>query len=188
LGAVFCLIASYALYGFKTAREGISKESDLGYSRGPISLAFLFWGLTAIGIQSVTLKTQQEANQWGFVYIFYSTLMISLIVIIYIFRSFLFDGTIAYFIVSLIIVINIFVNVNSSSILFKEYSTNHRMTNAMFNTKTTNEYRCRIKYEWVNSRKWPKYYVDDAVKSFDEYSVRIRGKEFCDTDLLKKPR
>jgi hypothetical protein len=180
LAATSCIIASISLYRFKFSYQSTAKETHFQYSRSRMSLAFIMWSVTAIGIQATTEKTQQEAIQWGFVYLFYSTVLISMVSILYIFRSEIFKVTPIYFILCMFILVNIFVNVNNTAILFKEYSANHAVTNVIFTTKTTNEFRCQIKNEWINSRVWPKYYEEEATQSFDVYSFRIRGKEFCE--------
>jgi hypothetical protein len=186
---VFCLllfIMFFIFYILRKVQMLPSISSSCILSKIQTSILFFTWGLSAIGIQAGTKKLQTEATDWSYVYLFYSTIMISAIAILYVNRVSLYRKNYGYLFIAFVITLNVLTNFNSRAKLFDIYSTNHIISSSILKGNVNNFDRCVMKHEWMSSRDWPKYYLDDALKSFDEYSLRVRSQIFCDLSSLNR--
>ena len=157
-----------------------SKEGDqIGISRKKTAFLFLIWGISATAIQSLTVKIQIEASYFGFVYLFYSTLFVSVLIFCFFYLKEIQIHFNLRLILAVIISVNLIANCYSSLLLFREYLPSTNLINNVFNLQSTNQERCRLEKEWLISRTWPEYYKIETLESLDIYSQRIRKSDFC---------
>jgi hypothetical protein len=136
--------------------------------------------LSAIAIQSLTLKVQNDIRSPSQVY----TYLVPLLLLGIIGTSKFLSGFINIMgsgrvLITLIICVTIQTTFNFgiNQILWKEYSSNTKLLNSL-TSNSTNESRCTVLADW-NRRTWPTYYRSQVNKGVDFYSDLEFKNQFC---------